>query len=293
MTQSSPSAPPSFPVIRFAGFEVDSRAREVRKNGVKLKLQNQPFQILQMLLERPGEVVTREEIRSRIWPADTFVDFEHSVNTAIKKLRKAFGDRPEHPVFIETLPRQGFRFIGIIDEAAKTMPAMPAQEPPRRTRRGRMLAVAGAATLVVVVSAVLILPRMAEPRGKGPAPDTIRSIAVLPLVNLSSDQSEQYFSDGMTAELITDLAKVSRLQVTSHTSVKRYKETKRPVPEIARELGVDAVIEGTVMRSGTRARVTVQLIDARSDRHVWAEKYDRDVRDILSMQAELAQQIAT
>jgi TolB-like protein/DNA-binding winged helix-turn-helix (wHTH) protein/Tfp pilus assembly protein PilF len=286
----SASADSSATVIRFADFEVDLRAVEMRQRGIKVKLQNQPFQILQMLLERPGEIVTREEIRSRIWPADTFVDFEHSVNTAIKKLRQALGDRAENPVFIETLPRQGFRFIATIDELPKTVPA-PAQIPYPQPRNNRKYVMAGALTLAV--AAGFILPRIDSFSPGGFSPNTMRSIAVLPLVNLSSDPNEEYFSEGMTSELITDLARFSKLQVISHTSVKRYKDTKRPLPEIARELGVDAVIEGTVMRSGNRARISVQLIDARSDRHVWANSYDRDVRDVLSLQAELAQNIAT
>jgi len=243
-----------------------------------------------MLLERPGQIVTRDEIRSRIWPADTFVDFEHSVNTAVKKLRQALGDRAENPVFIETLPRQGFRFIAAIDEPPKTVP-VPAPISGPQPRNYRKYVMAG--TLTLAVAAGFIFLRVASFRSGGFSPNTVHSIAVLPLVNLSSDPNEEYFSEGMTSELITDLARFSRLQVISHTSVKRYKDSKRPLPEIARELGVDAVIEGTVMRSGNRARISVQLIDARSDRHVWANSYDRDVRDILSLQAELAQNIAT
>ena len=293
MRHDSASADSSATVIRFAGFEVDLSAREVRKNGERLPLQNQPFQILQMLLERPGEVVTREEIRSRIWPADTFVDFEHSVNTAVKKLRQALGDRAENPVFVETLPRQGFRFIASIEKPANPVPASPqildALAPPSRNRP--VLVIAVVLALAVAGGTVFLFPNIMR-RGSF-SPNTMRSIAVLPLVNLSSDPNEEYFSEGMTSELITDLARFSKLQVISHTSVKRYKDTKRPLPEIARELGVDAVIEGTVMRSGNRARISVQLIDARSDRHVWANSYDRDVRDILSLQAELAQNIAT
>ena len=293
MRHDSASGDSSATVIRFAGFEVDLSAREVRKNGERLPLQNQPFQILQMLLERPGDVVTRDEIRSRIWPADTFVDFEHSVNTAVKKLRQALGDRAENPVFVETLPRQGFRFIGSIEKPANPVPVSPeiveTLAPPSRNRV--VLVIAGVLALAVAGGTVFLFPNIAR-RGSF-SPNTMRSIAVLPLVNLSSDPNEEYFSEGMTSELITDLARFSKLQVISHTSVKRYKDTKRPLPEIARELGVDAVIEGTVMRSGNRARISVQLIDARSDRHVWAKSYDRDVRDILSLQAELAQSIAT
>ena len=286
MNQSPYSAAPSASVIRFGRFEADLRTFELRKDGVKVKLQNQPFQILQMLLEHPGEVVTREDIRKRIWPADTFVDYEHSVNTAIKKLRQALDDRPEHPAFIETIPRIGFRFLGTIDGPAKTEAPKPSGQPIHPARRGAGFILGVVLLAACVVGTVVFL------RTKGTWPNKIRSIAVLPLVNLSSDPQQEYFSEGMTSELITALARFDGLQVTSHTSVRRYRDPKRPLPEIARELGVDAVIEGTVMRSGNHVRITVQLIDARSDRHVWAESYDSDVRDILALQGELAQKIA-
>ena len=282
-------SPSSHPVICFAEFELDLLARELRKNGIKVKLQNQPFLILQMLLERPGEVVTREEIRNRIWPADEFVDFEHSVNTAVKKLRQALGDRAGRPVFIETLPRQGFRFIAELRRpAGAPAEAVPARKPPRLPR----LAVAGAAALCVVAGALVVFPRMTRLSPQAHSPHTMRSIAVLPLVNLSPDPQQEYFSDGMTSELITDLAKLSSLRVISHTSVKRYKNAERRLPEMAAELGVDAVVEGTVTRSGNRVRIAAQLIDARSDHHIWADSFERDAGDILSLQAELAQQIA-
>lgn len=288
-------------VRRFGPFEVDLSTRELKRNGVKVKLQYQPFQILQMLLARAGEVVTREEIRATIWPADTFVDFDHSVNTAIKKLRQALEDRAENPLFIETLPRQGFRFIAAVGEPAKTIvdtgtvaTSAPEQPRPRRVLR---LFIAGAAALAAIAGALFLIPRVIKfrtqslPRSLAASP--IRSIAVLPLVNASSDPNQEYFSNGMTSELITDLARFSKLKVISHTSVNRYKETKHLLPEIARELGVDAIVEGTVVRSGDRVRITAQLIDARTDRHLWAESYERDFRDILSLQAEVAQQIAT
>ncbi len=301
MSQKSPPAPSSPGVIRFPPFEVDLRTRELKKNGVKVKLQNQPFQILQMLLERAGEVITREEIRSRIWQADTFVDFDHSVNTAVKKLRHALGDRAENPLFIETLPRQGFRFIAAVGEPVKTAVdtgTLATSAPEKHlARRVPRLFMAGAAALGVVACGLFLIPRVTKFRGQGLSPalaaSAIRSIAVLPLVNASSDPNQEYFSNGMTSELITDLARFSKLKVISHTSVNRYKETKHLLPEIARELGVDAIVEGTVVRSGDRVRITAQLIDARTDRHLWANSYERDFRDILPLEAEVARQIAT
>jgi len=231
---------PSGGTIRFDVFEVDLQAGELRKQGVKIKLQEQPFQILQTLLEHPGEIVTRDQLQKRIWPADTFVDFEQGLYNAIKRLREALGDSPEKPRFIETLSRRGYRFIGI--------PAITA------------------------------------------AP--IESLAVLPLENLSGDPEQEYFAEGMTEALITSLAKVGALRVISRTSAMRYKRTDKTVPQIARELNVDAVVEGTVQRSGGRVRISAQLLHAPTDTHLWADSYDRDLRDVLALQAELAQAIA-
>ena len=231
---------PSRGTVRFDVFEVDLEAGELRKQGAKIKLQEQPFQILQMLLEHPGEVVTRDELQKRIWPTDTFVDFEQGLYNAIKRLREALGDSPETPSYIETLPRRGYRFCG-------TLAASPSR---------------------------------------------IESLAVLPLENLSGDPEQEYFADGMTEALITSLAKVGALRVISRTTVMHYKGVHRPLPEIARELGVDAVVEGTVQRSGERLRISAQLLHAPTDTHLWAESYDRDLRDALALQAELAQAIA-
>ena len=226
--------------VRFGVFEVDVQSAELHKQGAKVKLQEQPFQILQTLLEHPGEVVTRDELQKRIWPTDTFVDFEQGLYNAIKRLREALGDSPETPSYIETLPKKGYRFIGCIEASA---------------------------------------PR-------------IESLAVLPLENLSGDPEQEYFAEGMTEALITSLAKIGPLRVVSRTTVMRYKGVHRPLPEIARELGVDAVVEGTVQRSGKRLRISAQLLHAPTDTHLWAESYDRDLRDVLALQSELARAIA-
>jgi TolB-like protein/Tfp pilus assembly protein PilF len=216
------------------------RAGELRKQGVKIKLQEQPFQILAMLLANPGQVVTREGLRSKLWPADTFVDFDHSLNKAINKLREALGDSAENPRFIETLAKRGYRFI--------------------RDLQG--------------------------------SPGQIRSLLVLPLENLSRDPEQEYFAEGLTEELINKLARISALRVLSRTTAMHYKGVRKPMPEIARELGVDAVVEGTVQRSGERLRISAQLVHARTDTHVWAESYDRDLRDVPALQSEVAQAIA-
>jgi TolB-like protein/DNA-binding winged helix-turn-helix (wHTH) protein len=303
-------------LLRFGVFEVDLRTGELRKQGLKVKLHGQPFQVLAMLLERPGEPVTREEIREKLWAGDTFIDFEHSVNTAIKRVREALGDAAEHPRYIETLPRRGYRFIGPV-EAVGLVPSpvvsvaavspTPAETPvPDKVMVGadrrhyqRRLALAGTG-LVAVVAALFALnvaglrDRLLTAVGARrslPLPK-IESIAVLPLENLSGDPQQEYFADGMTDELITDLGKISALRVISRTSVMRYKGAKKRLPEIARELNVDAIVEGTVRRSGNRVRVTANLLHAQADRHLWAETYERDLGDVLTLQSALAQAVA-
>jgi TolB-like protein/Flp pilus assembly protein TadD len=227
--------------LRFGSFEMDEAAGELCKHGSKIRLQEQPLQILQILLERPGEVVSRDELRNRIWPSDTFVDFDHGINNAIKRLREVLGDTAETPHFIETLPRRGYRFIAQLESIV----------------------------------------------------NRFHSLVVLPLENLSGDPEQEYFADGLTEALITNLAKISAIRVVSRTTAIHYKGTRQSLPTIASELGVDAVIEGTVMRSADRVRISVQLIDARSDAHLWAESYERDLRDVLALHADVARAIAS
>ena len=285
-------------LLRFGVFEVDLRTAELRKQGLKVKLHGQPFQILALLLERPGELVTREEIRAKLWPGDAFIDFEHSVNSSIKKLREALGDDAAAPRFVETLPRHGYRFIAPVEAGARQELPLPTTGPraihESPLRRHWVVAVAGG--LVVAVVAVLFAVNVAGLRDRllrrTQTVPKIESIAVLPLENLSHDPEQEYFADGMTEELITNLGKVSALRVISRTSVMRYKGTKKPLPEIANELNVDALVEGTVLRSGNRVRITANLLYARTDRHLWAETYERDLRDVLSLQDEVTQAVA-
>jgi TolB-like protein/DNA-binding winged helix-turn-helix (wHTH) protein/Tfp pilus assembly protein PilF len=289
-------------LLRFSVFEVDLRTGELRKQGLKVKLHGQPFQVLAMLLERPGELVTREEIREKLWPGDTFIDFEHSVNSSIKRLREALGDDAAAPRFIETLPRHGYRFIAPVEGGAMQELPLPTTGPRaiHQSPLRRHWAVAVAGGLVVAVVAVLFALNIAGLRDRvlravgavREPPLQIQSIAVLPLENLSHDPEQEYFADGMTEELITNLGKISALRVISRTSVMRYKGTKKPLPEIARELNVDAVVEGTVQRSGDRVRITANLVHAPTDRHLWAESYERDLRDVLALQSEVGQAIA-
>ena len=292
-------------VLRFGVFEVDLRTAELRKQGLKVKLHGQPFQILAMLLERPRELVTREEIREKLWPGDTFIDFEQSVNTSIKRLREALGDAAEHPRYIETLPRHGYRFIAAVEPVAPaplsaTVAAVSDRRSAMRTSPlQRWLVVASAAVIVALMALLVALNvgglRERVLRAVGAArepPLQIQSIAVLPLENLSRDPEQEYFADGMTEELITNLGKISALRVISRTSVMQYKGTKKPLPQIARELNVDAIVEGTVQRSENRIRITANLLHAPTDRHLWAETYEGDLGDVLALQSGVAQAVA-
>jgi TolB-like protein/DNA-binding winged helix-turn-helix (wHTH) protein/Flp pilus assembly protein TadD len=292
-------------VIRFGVFEVDPRTGELRKHGRRINLQEQPLRVLCLLLARPGELVTREELRLTLWGADHFVDFEHGLNKAISKLREALGDDRETPRYIETLPRRGYRLI------APTTGAQPSSAPgesrgvpatgtsgivngsPRRGRwmTAAMILLLGA--LVPLGSSVWRRLAHGEAGSAGTASEApIRSLAVLPLQSLSDDRGQEYFADGMTDELITDLGQMSALRVISRTSAMRYKHTAETLRQIGRELGADAIVEGTVFSSGGRVRVTAQLIDARTDRHLWAHEYERNLRDVLNLQDEVARDIA-
>jgi TolB-like protein/DNA-binding winged helix-turn-helix (wHTH) protein/Tfp pilus assembly protein PilF len=309
VVDSRPSLPPmpeaGTPVrLRFGVFEVDLRAGELRKHGVRRRLQEQPFQVLAMLLERPGETVTRDELRNRLWTADTFVDFDQGVNKAVNRIRDALGDSATSPRFVETVARRGYRFIADVSavesapvakaDARSVDVAAPGNEPiaalaappsPGHLRRWYLWAIAGAG---LAVASIAIAVWALQPR----TPPPIRSLAVLPLENLSGDAAQEYFADGMTDELIAVLGQISALRVISRTSVMPYKRARKPLPQIARELNVDAVIEGTVLRSGGQVRITAQLIAARDDTHVWSDTYDGDLRDTLMLQNKVARAIA-
>jgi TolB-like protein/DNA-binding winged helix-turn-helix (wHTH) protein/Tfp pilus assembly protein PilF len=277
---------PSSQALHFGDFELDLRSGELRNNGHTTRLPEQLFRLLVLLLERRGEVVTREELRQSLWAADTFVDFDTGLNNAVSKLREVLGDSAEGPKFIETLPRRGYRFVA--PEPIKESEISP--ERPRSVRR-RWIWASGIA-LVIVIAVVAERTWRRSKQSSAVTPPRIESIAVLPLENLSGDPAQNYFADSMTDVLITDLAQIQGLKVISRTSVMPYKNVGRRLPDIARELNVDGIIEGTVMRSGSRVRITAQLIHAATDRHLWAKSYERDLADILPLQGELAQAIA-
>jgi TolB-like protein/DNA-binding winged helix-turn-helix (wHTH) protein/Tfp pilus assembly protein PilF len=269
--------------VRFGVFEVDLRAGELHRNGVRVRLQEQPFQLLVALLERPGEVVTREELRRRLWSADTFVDFDHSLNAAVKRLREALGDSASSPRFVETLPRHGYRLIAPVERTAADSP--PPAAPVRRTP-------ARSTAWALGILSALLLGLAVSGAWRGLVgvrrPAQIKSLAVLPLRNLSGNPEEDYFVDGMTEALLTELGKVPSLRVVSRQSVMQYKGTKKTVPQIAHELNVDAVVEGSALRSGQNVRVSAQLILAAPERHLWSESYERDLTNVIGLQHEVS-----
>lgn len=282
------------PLIRFGIFELDIQARELRRNGGRVKLQEQPLQILQALLDNPGTVVTREELRKRIWPADTFVDFDRGLYSALKRLRETLGDSAESPRFIETVPRRGYRFVAPVETVGVPGAAQDASGTavPRSSRQRYVIpALASLALGTCLILGFLFSGRIPLNWGLTHSGGRIRSLAVLPLENLSGDASQEYFADGMTDELITALAQLGNVQVISRSSVMRFKGTKTPLPQIARELHVDTIVEGSVVRSGQHVRITAQLLDAAADRHLWAHSYERDLRDVVALQAEVASAI--
>jgi TolB-like protein/DNA-binding winged helix-turn-helix (wHTH) protein/Tfp pilus assembly protein PilF len=299
-------------VVRFGTYEIALHSGELRKAGVRIRVQQQPLKLLEVLLERPGEVVTREELRSRIWPNESFGDFDQAVNVAIAKLRGALGDSAENPRYIETLPRRGYRFIAdvaVVNRPANKLELMH-EVAASGTEEPAPLEVAGKAarpkrlpwqhawkalSLAMLLMLLIVMVWIFFWRSRAPAiilsSSPVRSLAVLPLENLSGN-SQDYFADGMTDELITDLAQIRDLRVISRTSVMPYKGVRKPLPQIARELHVDAVVEGTVLRSGEQVRITAQLIRAPADEHLWAESYEGDVRDTLALQKKVARAIA-
>jgi len=286
-------------VSRFGTFEINLQSGELRKDGMRLRLSGQPFQVLAVLVERAGEVVTREELRSKLWAADTFVDFDHGLNNAVARIREVLDDSSETPRYVETVPRRGYRFIAPLNVAPfpRGSAIVDATKPPSdsgrvsRPHRLRLWPLFAGATFVVamVMGWTWRMPMASILHLRTPI---IHSLAVLPLENLSADASQEYFADGMTDALITDLAQIGTLRVVSRTSVMRYKASRKALPDIARELGVDCIVEGTVMRSGGRVRITSQLIYAPSDQHLWAHSYERDISDVVSLQGEVAQAIA-
>ena len=307
-------------LIRFGeDFEIDPRAFELRCEGHALKLERLPMQVLLILIEQKDQLVTREEIAEKIWGKDVFVDTDNSINGAIRKIRQALKDDPQEPRFVQTLSGRGYRFIAPVSELdghtiasarngslrpteaeQAAMPAQPIGERARgETEGGAPIAAVGhrrqiglVASLVSCCCVLGIAAWMGWTHFYGAdAAHSIRSIAVLPLQNLSGDPAQDYFADGMTEELITELSRIQALKVISHTSVMEYKGTRKHLPQIARELGVDGILEGSVIRENDEVRVTVQLLDGPNDRHIWSESYERPLHGVLNLQREVAEAV--
>ena len=294
-------------VRRFGAFEVNLQSGELRKSGMRLRLSGQPIQVLAVLVQRSGEVVTREELQSLLWPADTFVDFDHGLNNAVARIREVLDDSSESPRYVETVPRRGYRFIAPLTDVAPpssppvvelTLPAdvAPAQASPsglpvasKTAFRRLWLLLGGVAVLAVLAAGGVLYQRN---RAAGTPQQAVGSLAVLPLKNLSGDPSQEYLADGMTEELIGRLSMIRGLRVISRTSVMAFKDQHISMPEIAKTLGVDALVEGSVIRDGSRVRVHAQLIRGATDEHFWSETYDRELRDALGLESEVAQSIA-
>jgi TolB-like protein/DNA-binding winged helix-turn-helix (wHTH) protein len=277
--------------VRFGEFELDLSTGELRRDGQRVPLQDLPFRVLAQLVTHPGEVVSREALIAQLWPGQTFIDTDVGLNTAVRKLRAVLGDDSDAPRYIETLPRRGYRLLVPVTVAAE--PDAIAAEPVEAAstalaaRPSRRLWLAAA---VVIIAAVAVLAGLGL-RQRAHTTAGPRTIAVLPLANLSHDPAQQYFADGMTDALITELARERRLRVISRTTMQRYGATTSPLKDIARELDADVMVEGAVLRSGDRVRITAQLIDA-DDTHLWAQSYEGDLRDVLNLQRKIAVEIA-
>src|SRR5450631_2504013 len=285
--------------VRTGLFEIDFGSGEVHREGRKVPLQEQPFRVLAMLLERPGEVVTREELQARLWPADTYVGFDEGLNTAIRKLRVAFGDSANNPRFVETVPRRGYRFVAPTNDVATSRSqhsesvAGKIAEIPRAQPSGRKwLSVTAAVVLLAILVSVTYLKRFRSPTNLTAQKRVM--LAVLPFHNMSNDPGQEYFSDGLTEETITALGQLSpeHLGVVARTSAMAYKHTDKTVSQIGRELGVDYILEGSVRREGGEARVSAQLIRVSDQTHLWAQNYQRQLHDLLQIENELGTVIA-
>jgi TolB-like protein/DNA-binding winged helix-turn-helix (wHTH) protein/Flp pilus assembly protein TadD len=295
-------------LIRFGVFEIDLKSGELRKHGLRVKLRDQSFQVLTLLLERPGQVVTREELQRKLWAADTFVDFDRGLNKAINRLRDALGDSAEAPQFVETLPKRGYRFIAPVEDSraaglvpppespleVKSEPEPPPAIPVPVNSHTRLWWLALATPLVAVIAVQTSSGRHGRTTLPSPpvTPGRIM-LAVLPFDNLTGDPDQEYLSDGMTEEIITRLGQLQpeQLGVIARTSVMGYKH-RNHLDQIARELGVQYVVEGSVRRSSNQVRMSAQVIRVKDQTQLWAGMYDRSAEDILRLQSDFAEAVA-
>jgi TolB-like protein/DNA-binding winged helix-turn-helix (wHTH) protein/Flp pilus assembly protein TadD len=290
-------------IFRFGLFEADVGQNVLSRGGMRVKIQDQPFRVLIQLLERPGEIVSRDELRDSLWPQGTHVDFDGSLNVILKKLRAAVDDDPDNPRFIETVPKRGYRFIAPV-EVETVKPAAPTGKPGEASRfpslnlpagfraRPATLAILAAAAAVLMLAGVAYFMRAHLFSSPGSPKRAV--LAILPFQNLSNDPAQEYFSDGLTEETITDLGQLSpdQLGVIARTSAMAYKHTGKTVSQIGHELAVDYILEGSVRREAKKVRITAQLIRVSDQTHLWARSYDRDLKDLIEVQNDLGRAIA-
>jgi TolB-like protein/DNA-binding winged helix-turn-helix (wHTH) protein/tetratricopeptide (TPR) repeat protein len=298
--------PPGVTAYRFGPFELDVDALELRRHGLKVRLRGRPIEILQALLENRGAAVGRDDLRARLWSSDTYVDFDHGLNSAMNKLREALGDSAENPRYIETLPKRGYRFVAPVEvvalapasavpaeaagvpDATTPQAAQPLPPPPPLRPRWWFWLTASLVAATVVIAGWFVVSRWQAPfAGR-------TMLVVLPFENRSGDAADEFFSDGITDEMIAQLGALdpARLGIIARTTSMQYKHSRKGVMEIGRELGVDYLLEGSVRRDERRVRITAQLVDVQSQTQLWAETYERDVRDVLMLQRDVAVRIA-
>jgi TolB-like protein/DNA-binding winged helix-turn-helix (wHTH) protein/Tfp pilus assembly protein PilF len=279
--------------VTFGPFRLDLDSGQLRRSGTTLKLQPQPARLLALLVSRPGKLVAREEIRNELWGAETFVDFDQSVNFCIRQIRTALHDVADKPCYVETVPRRGYRFIAPVQPWTEPTPAPEVLTTAKRFvgRQSARRWSVGASTLLIAIAGIAITAAIQSQRNQPALPHGTVGLAVLPF---SSPDDEAYFADGMTEELITELARVPtrRLTVIAKTSVTSYRDTRKTPRQIGRELGVAYVLMGSIRRSEGKLRIAVQLLNTADDGHVWAQTYDRPLTDALDVQRELARSVA-
>lgn len=283
--------------FRVGSWVVKPSLNNIFCNGATTRLEPKVMEVLVCLAERPGEAVSKEEVLRAVWP-NTFVS-EDALKHCISELRRVFKDDAREPQIIETIPKRGYRLLATVELVSQTNPPHPlattataSSGAGRAHAHRRGLWTGGIAVAAVVITTILLIVLRESRSARANSIQVIHSLAVLPLQNLSADPSQEYFSDGMTDALITDLAQIGTLKVISRTSIARYKKSDKSLPQIARELGVDGIVEGTVQRSGDRVRVTAQLIDGQSDKHLWAHTYDGDLHDMLTLESDITEDIA-
>jgi TolB-like protein/DNA-binding winged helix-turn-helix (wHTH) protein/Tfp pilus assembly protein PilF len=287
--------------FEFGEFELNCERYELRRKGIPLRLERQPMELLILLASSDGHLVTRDEIAQLLWPSEVFVDTGHGINTAIRKIRHALREDPESPRFLQTITGKGYRFIGVTPkpepiplpgETAQPEPLIPQPVVPTHAPawlHRLWVWVSVSAVILILIGIATFGARSVRGHTK---PQPITSIAVLPLANLSGDPNEEYFADGMTDELTTMLAKDSTLRIVSRTSAMQFKDAHRSLPEIARALDVDAILEGSISRSSGKVHMTLQLVSGETDNHLWAESYDRDTNDVAVLPDNAARAIA-